>query len=158
MNADHYKTFSALNDAHYDYFASLPLFIRLPEFNAAVVHAGVFPGVSLEKQSAQHLLHIQCINPPATRSYWPSKAPVDHQFWANYYTGPERIIYGHSVLEKPLMTEWAVGVDTGAVFGGGLTALVLPEWQFVSVKSRNFGTRRNKVALYEAQNGVRMYS
>ena len=158
VNADHYKTFSALNDAHYDYFASLPLFIRLPEFNAAVVHAGVFPGVPLEKQSAHHLLHIQCINPPATKSYWPSKAPVDHTFWTNHYTGPERIIYGHSVLEKPLMTEWAVGVDTGAVFGGGLTALVLPEWQFVSVKSRNFGTRRNKVALYEAQNGVRMYS
>ncbi|MGV3622759.1 MAG: metallophosphoesterase family protein [Archangium sp.] len=133
LSPAHLFTREQLSDEHYDFFAKLPSFIRLPEFNAAVVHAGAFPGVPLEQQKPNHLLHIQNINPPGTKSYWPSKAPADFTFWTNHWKGPERLIFGHSVLDKPLVTEWAVGVDTGAVFGRGLTALVLPSWELVTL-------------------------
>lgn len=158
LSPDHQRTREALEDRHYDYFASLPLFIRLPEHRAAVVHAGCFPGVPLEQQTSHHLLHAQHLNPPATKSFWPSKAPADFRFWTNFWNGPERIIFGHTVLERPLVTEWAVGLDTGAVFGHGLTALVLPDWQLVTVPSIDRSGGRKTVALYEVQAGVRTYS
>ncbi len=158
INPDHLATARALTDAHYAWFASLPLFIRLPEFNAAVVHAGVYPGIALEAQSPHHLLHIQHINPPSPKSSWPSKAPAGHRFWSNFYQGPERIIFGHSVLDRPLLTPWVVGIDTGAVFGRGLTALVLPDWQLVTLPSRDFSHGRKTVALYDIQDGVKAFS
>jgi len=136
LSPDHLRTRRALSNDHLDYFAKLPTFIRLPEHGAVVVHAGVMPDVAIEKQDAYHLLHAQCVHPPERKSYWPSKAPRTHTFWTNHWRGPERVIFGHSVLTKPLVTEHAVGIDTGCVFGGPLTAVVLPGWQIVSVPSK----------------------
>jgi hypothetical protein len=158
LSEDHLRTRRALGDEHFAYFASLPLWLRLPEYNAAVVHAGCFPGVPLESQSPHHLLHLQHINPPSPKSFWPSKAPVTHRFWANFWQGPERIIFGHSVLSAPLVSPWAVGVDTGAVFGHGLTALVLPDWELVTVPSKDASGGKKTIALYDVMNGVKAFS
>lgn len=144
LSPDHLRTLRALEPRHLDWFATLPTFIRLPEHGAAVVHAGAYPGMPLEAQSQYHLCHAQHLKPPATKSYWPSKAPADHRFWSTLWRGPERLIFGHSVLDRPLVSEWAVGVDTGAVFGRGLTAVVLPEWELVTVPSRLAGSESKK--------------
>jgi serine/threonine protein phosphatase 1 len=145
----HVATRKQLKPIHYDYFRSLPLFIRLPEFNAAIVHAGVFPGLPLEEQSRKHLLHAQMINPvpsvlengqvgPVDRSTkWPSKAPPAWRFWTHYWTGPETIIFGHSVLNKPLVLPNAIGIDGGAVFGRKLWALELPSMQIHELESKH---------------------
>lgn len=51
-----------LDDADWAWLASLPLYIRLPAFGAAVVHAGCVPGVPLERQEARWLTHIRCVS------------------------------------------------------------------------------------------------
>lgn len=158
LSPDHLRTREALEPVHYDYFRRLPTFIRLPEHGAAVVHAGAFPGVALEAQAPNHLCHLQHIKPPLTKSYWPSKAPEGFSFWTNHWRGPERLIFGHSVLDRPLVSRWAVGLDTGAVFGRGLTALVLPGWELVSVPSSDFGGGRKTVARFPVQDGVLAFS
>jgi len=159
LSADHLRTRDALDDEHYAYFSSLPTIIRLPELGAAVVHAGAFPGVPLDQQSTHHLLHIQHIAPPATKSYWPSKAPAGHRFWANFWQGPERLIFGHTVLDRPLVTQWAVGLDTGAVFGRGLTALVLPEWRLVTLPTKDVSQAgRRTLPSFDVMDGVRAFS
>jgi hypothetical protein len=159
LSPDHLRTRDALTDRHYAYFATLPTLIRLPEANAAVVHAGAYPGVALEAQDPYHFLHIQSIKPPARKSYWPSKAPVDHRFWTNYWSGPERLVFGHSVLSQPLVTEHAVGIDTGAVYGGGLTAVVLPEWRLVTVPSPDYtGGKKRGIARYAVHGEIAAFS
>lgn len=158
LSTDHLRTRNALEDRHYAYFSDLPKLVRLPEHGAAVVHAGAYPGVPLEAQSQYHLCHIQCINPPSPKSFWPSKAPNGFTFWTNHWAGPERLIFGHSVLDQPLVTRWAVGIDTGAVFGRGLTALVLPGWELKSVKSRDSSGGKRTLATYEVHPGVRAFS
>lgn len=155
---DHQRTLAALDPRHLDYFATLPLYLRLPEYGAAVVHAGAFPGVPLEAQSPHHLLHLQYISPPSPKSHWPSKAPVGHAFWTQFWEGPERLIFGHSVLDRPLVTPWAVGVDTGGVHGRGLTALVLPDWELVTLPTRDHTGGQGKLDLFPAHGAVQIYS
>jgi len=158
LSPDHLRTRNALEPRHFAYFTRLPTFIRLPEHGAAVVHAGAYPGVPLEAQTPRHLCHIQNIKPPLPKSFWPSKAPAGFTFWTNHWQGPERLIFGHSVLDKPLITKWAVGIDTGAVYGRGLTALVLPEWELVSVPSRDSAPGRKTVARYPVHADVMAFS
>lgn len=87
-----------------------------------------------------------------------SKAPQGFSFWTNFWHGPERLIFGHSVLDRPLVTEWAVGVDTGAVFGRGLTALVLPDWELVSVPTRDHSGGRKTLPRFDVGHGVKAFS
>lgn len=169
----HAATRAQLQDHHYEYIKKLPLFIRLPEYNAAVVHAGVYPGRTLEEQDPYHLLHIQMIKPfdeqgNPTKDYstkWPSKIPdKGWKFWTHFWDGPERIIFGHSVTDKPLLTEKACGIDGGACFGHELRAVILPEWEIVSVKSSmNYGKGRrgndpNTVKMFTIHDDVRTWS
>jgi hypothetical protein len=157
---DHLETRRVLRDDDYAYFESLPLYLRIPEANAVVVHAGVLPGRPIEGQPASILLHGQCIRPPAPGSQWPSKAPADWKFWTHYWTGPERVIFGHTVLDGPLLSEWAVGIDTGCVHGRSLTAVLLPEWKLVSVPARKnyWSPKGSGVAAFPVMDGIRCFS
>jgi len=157
---DHLETRRVLEAADYEYFRSLPLYIRIPEANAVIVHAGVLPGRPLEEQPASILLHGQYIGPPAAGSQWPSKAPPDWKFWTNYWKGSERVIFGHTVLDRPLVAEWAVGIDTGCVHGRTLTAVILPEWKIVSVPARKnyWRSKGSGVAVYPVMDGVNCFS
>jgi hypothetical protein len=154
----HLETRRALEPEHLDYFAKLPFYIRLPEHNAVVVHAGMMPGKGVEEQDPYHLLHAQCIQPPSKKSYWPSKAPVTHTFWTHHWKGPERVIFGHTVFDKPLVTEYAVGIDTGCAYGRSLTAVILPAWEIVSVPARNKHRRGKDVALFPIHGDVSVFS
>ena len=158
LHPEHARTRSLLGDEHLDWFAKLPAMIDLPEHRAAVVHAGVLPGVRLADQERYHLLHVQCVRPPDKKSHWPSKAPDGYTFWARHWTGPERIIFGHTVLDRPYLGDHAAGIDTGCAFGGPLTALVLPEWRFVTVPSRQPKTKVASVASYPILPGASCYS
>lgn len=158
LSADHLATRDALTDRHHLYLAGLPLVLRLPEYNAAVVHAGAYPGIPLEQQERYHLLHIQNIKPPGRKSYWPSKAPGDFAFWTQFWRGPERLIFGHSVLSAPLVTPFAVGIDTGAVFGGGLSAVILPEWKVVTLPTRNHAGKHKRIGKYPVHGEITAFS
>jgi hypothetical protein len=116
------------------------------------------PNVAIEAQDPYHLLHAQCVAPPERRSYWPSKAPATHTFWTNHWRGPERVIFGHTVVDKPLFLPHAVGIDTGCVFGGTLTALVLPEWAIVSVPSKQPKREGRAGAKYRIHGDVHAFS
>jgi len=156
LSTDHLRTRRALEDRHYEYFAKLPLAISLPEFGAGVIHAGAMPNVALADQEPYHLLHAQCIEPPARKSFWPSKAPKTHTFWTHHWRGPERLIFGHTVIDRPLVLKYAIGIDTGCAFGLTLTALVLPGFSLVSVKSRQ--PLRRDVATYKIHGDVSAFS
>lgn len=142
----HVATRSQLKPEHFTWFRSLPLFIRIPEHNAVAVHAGVFPGRPIEAQEPRHLLHIQTIRPydkwgnPThfTKSCWPSRVPDNEDgwaFWTKFWNGPEYVVFGHSVLDKPLVTDKVAGIDGGACFGRQLHALILDTREIVTVNA-----------------------
>jgi protein phosphatase len=53
--------------------------------------------------------------------------------WANDYRGNAMVVYGHTPTIAPEWVNNTICLDTGAVFGGQLTALRYPERELVSV-------------------------
>lgn len=63
-----------------------------------------------------------------------------------------------ALLDRPLVTEWAAGLDTGAVFGRGLTALVLPDWELVTQPGRDWSGGKKALPRYPVHGEVRVFS
>ncbi|MFP6906490.1 MAG: metallophosphoesterase [Verrucomicrobiota bacterium] len=98
-----------------------PLFIRGEGFS--VVHAGKVPGEALEDSSASDLTSI--------RTWGRKEKP-----WFDYYDDPGLIVFGHWAALGGLDRPQVIGLDTGCVYGGALSALLLPERKIVRVKAR----------------------
>lgn len=178
----HVETRKQLHPEHYDWFRQLPMYVRLPQHNAVAVHAGVFPGRSIEEQTARTLLHVQMLKPYDAEgrdlhkdgkrhdsSCWPSKVPAGEEhlwkFWTNFWDGSEFVVFGHSVLDKPLITDKVAGIDGGVPFGLALHALILPERRIVTVQAKtNYSAsshrsrKRTEIATFAVHGDVKSYS
>lgn len=177
----HKDTFLQLEDQHFEWLRSLPYFIRLPEYNTVLVHAGVISQIPLEQQG-HWLMHLCNFKPPEDgkwttkiQSYWTSKAPEGARFWAELYDGSHgTVLFGHSGFDGPAWfrrtaggelrgdtTEGelrALGLDTGAVFGRTLSCVVLPDWEIVSVQARKKYLENSHINLSTLAPGIQVYS
>jgi hypothetical protein len=113
-------TIAALKPKHWEYLERLPLWIELPEHGVRIVHAGLMPGVPIERQAPRHLMYLRTLG----ESLEPSEKRGDRA-WGRLYGGPPHVVFGHNALPEPQLHAWATGVDTGCVYGGRLTAMVL---------------------------------
>jgi hypothetical protein len=119
-----------LRRADWDWLEARPLWLALGGTHL-VVHGGLVPGVPLEKQERKFLLNLRSI----TRDGEPTKT-LDGRPWGELWEGPPHVVHGHDAVRGLQQHRWATGLDTGCVYGGALTALVLPEGQLVSVPAR----------------------
>lgn len=136
VKAERQQLIDTLTDEDWAFLEALPLFLRLGperagEADTVVVHGGVVPGVAIERQDREHLLTLRSIRKDGT----PSKK-IEGRPWAAVWAGPERIVFGHDAVRGLQQEPMATGLDTGCVYGGKLTALVLPERRVVSVSAR----------------------
>lgn len=93
----------ALPDAHRRFLETLRLHHR--EGGALFVHAGIRPGVPLEAQAEDDLLWIR-------GAFLNSDG--DHG---------AVVVHGHTPTERPELLANRIGIDTGACYGGALTAV-----------------------------------
>ena len=127
-------THEKLRPEDWKYLEAMPLTFEEPELNVVCVHGGFLPDQPWQKQPAEVVTRIQVIDRdgrPAKRSDAPD-APA----WADLWSGPPFVIYGHTPRPEVYKRKWSVGIDTACVMGGALTAYVLPEKRFVQVKAR----------------------
>ena len=111
-----------LKDEDWGLLESLVAFIELPEHSVCIVHAGVLPGVSVAHQQLRVLTTM--------RSIGPGGVPLDvlHETsWAAHHTGPPHVVFGHAATAGLQVYSDATGLDSGCVYGGRLTALVLEQ-------------------------------
>ena len=91
--------------AHQAFLRNLPLMHR--EGGYAFIHAGVRPGITLDNQARDDLLR-------ARQPFLYSEA----DFGAV-------VVHGHTPAKAPVVRHNRIAIDTGAVFGGKLTCVVL---------------------------------
>ncbi len=64
------------------------------------------------------------------RGRWSADADAA-TLWGTRYAGPPHVVFGHNARAEPQLHPWATGLDTGCVYGGRLTALVLGEGEIM---------------------------
>jgi diadenosine tetraphosphatase ApaH/serine/threonine PP2A family protein phosphatase len=108
------------------YLSSLPFTINLGSH--LVVHAGVRPGVPVRRQMASDLTEMRTMGAnPSRRKGVP---------WYQVYRGRRIVLFGHWPAKAPRIALRAIGLDTGCVYGGSLTAYIIESKEFVSVAAR----------------------
>lgn len=122
---------AALSDADWEWLAALPLWIDVPEHGVLVIHGGLVPGVPIDEQQRQDLLLMRSLRPDGTGSSELGDGPL----WASRWRGPPKVIFGHDAITGLQRWRWAIGLDTGACYGGHLSALVLPEGRIVQQRA-----------------------
>ena len=94
------------------FLATRPLLHRAGSY--IFVHAGIRPGVPLIRQTRQDLITIREPFLSAAEGL-----PGGGRNWV--------VVHGHTPEVAPGVTERRIGIDTGAVLGGMLTAVVLED-------------------------------
>lgn len=124
-----------------DFLDTAVLFHRVPEHNILVVHGGIpgsmpkFPETveqveAMNSRKRKHFKTIMCTRfIDAETGHMKSlgdEAPTD-PYWAEVYDGRfGHVVFGHEAFDDGVREfPQATGIDTGAVYGNGLTAMIV---------------------------------
>jgi serine/threonine protein phosphatase 1 len=102
-----------MSETHLIFYRSLLPYHQTKDYIFA--HAGLIPGVPLKKQTIHDLLWVR------------------HEFMDSDYDFGKQVVFGHTPLSNPLIMKNKIGIDTGAVYGGKLTCVQLPEVKIYQV-------------------------
>jgi hypothetical protein len=126
------KIAKQLDDDDWAWLESLRYTIALPEHAALVVHAGLVPGVPIDRQKQDDMLTMRSIRGDGTAT----KRIDEGEPWASLWSGPPHVYFGHDAVRGLQRYPHATGLDTACVYGGRLSACLLPEREIVSVRAR----------------------
>jgi predicted phosphodiesterase len=109
------------------YLRTWPIAIDVPEQNVSAVH-----GYDLVR-----MRYLRRAGEAWKRVSKGKEQPGDVQ-WAEVWSGPRMVVYGHTPVREATFTKHALGIDTGCVYGGKLTAAVFSgdTTELVSVSAR----------------------
>lgn len=127
-------TLSVLQKADWAFLESMQLTYLSEEHDTLFVHGGFLPGIPWAGQDANTVTRIQVIDSagqPAKRADCPNG-----EVWADLWSGPPFVVYGHTPRPDIYKLKWSAGIDTACVMGGHLTAYVLPDRRFVQVRAK----------------------
>ncbi len=124
-----YALLHRLREEDWQLLAELPTFLELGEEGVCIVHAGLRPGLSIDTQDVWTLTHTRSIDSEGM----PSQRH-DHEPWARLYRGEQHVVFGHDSRLGLQLEPCATGLDTGCVYGGELSALVLAAGERVPVE------------------------
>lgn len=122
LGPSHRRLMDSLGSQDWAQLERMPLCLSLPEHDMLIVHAGIDPKLPLDSQDPWVLTHIRSIDTDGRPSHRPG-----HASWACSYQGSPHIVFGHHALASLQLHPHATGLDTGCVYGGRLTAMVLPK-------------------------------
>ncbi|MRI59256.1 MAG: protein phosphatase [Epsilonproteobacteria bacterium] len=137
-----YKELTSLDLA---YLRSLPFYLTIGMLT--IVHAGVLPSTrleSLDKKEAAKVMRVRYVDGMGGFVSLDESDPARHFWWSELYDGRYGyIIYGHQPFLNPRVDRWSFGIDTGAVYGNRLSAILFEDgdpWRYeiVSVSSTRY--------------------
>ena len=133
-NADTKALMIQLKRRDVAFLKGLPSYLQLPRDSdrpIIAVHGGLMPGIPLEEQDRRTMASIRNVLPSGapSRDFGGTFNASFGQPWATLWNGPAHVVFGHDARRRLQQHPYAWGIDTGCVYGGNLTALVLPNWE-----------------------------
>jgi bis(5'-nucleosyl)-tetraphosphatase (symmetrical) len=133
-----YEWVNSLSDEDVAWMSNLPYTISISKtmFNNdetsptehhdfIIVHAGLDPTiVDLDSQDTKTLVTVRDL-----------KVSEKSIAWAKVWQGPQIVIFGHDAKRGLQRENFAIGLDSGCCYGKTLTAIILPEMEFVTVNA-----------------------
>ena len=124
-------TLEELTTDDWKYLEAMPKFLYDAQIDTVIVHGGFLPNKPWQTQGSDLITKIQVIDKKgkaAKRSVAPDAAP-----WADYWGGNPFVVYGHTPRPRVLERKGSIGIDTGCVYGGHLTAYIIEDKSLVQV-------------------------
>ena len=168
-NPDKQNTLKQLTQEDIEYLKSLPYMHVFDDIKTIAIHGGMHYKLELWQHKGELLSRYQMICPwKPHMSKWMNKhrdgtpeEKLREEGWVRWYEvwdGEYNVVFGHTVFKDVLVhkTEvgsYCIGVDTGAVFGMKMSAVILPDMTVVEVldtpgyatmKDNNAGFRLTK--------------
>ena len=120
-----------VRDQFMQLYETAPLYLVLDQGKLVLAHAGI----KKEFIGATHKgVKTFVLYGDITGKTLPDGRP-ERRDWALKHPGDPIIVYGHTPVHEPRIKNNTYNIDTGAVFGGKLTALQYPDLTFISVPS-----------------------
>ncbi|KAF7712429.1 Ser-Thr protein phosphatase family protein [Penicillium ucsense] len=138
-----YRTASQLSVSQREWLAKLPLMLRLSlpldrqstlGHNLVIVHAGLVPGVALEKQDPYNIIHMRSlkrIEGDDGSRFEPLEEFGEEGWAAEWDRWQERcetrstVIFGHDAKRRLQLGNYSIGLDSACLYGFQLSALVI---------------------------------
>ena len=120
----HLDVAQSLDDDDWALLEATPVTHVLEGHRTLVVHAGLVPGVAIEEQDPAMMMRIRSVGARGEAHDHGGAVP-----WGARWIGPPHVVFGHAASLEPQLHPWATGIDTGCVYGGYLTAMVLGQGQ-----------------------------
>jgi hypothetical protein len=121
LSSSHRTIVDELSPEDWQVLEQLPLFVDVPEHGIVVAHAGIDPRLPISEQDPWIVTHVRSIDDHGEPSEkWGTP-------WGKSYAGPTHVVFGHNAQKAPQLHPFATGLDTGCVYGGKLTAMILPD-------------------------------
>ena len=142
LKAYDFETLAQLTEADWSFLQQARPYYHLPQQQVVVVHGGFLPNQPWQTQSIGITTQIQVIGSDgqATKRSQAPEAPAWACEWARGWTEADIsrpfVIYGHTPRPEIFHQIGSIGIDTGCVYGGHLTAYILEENRCIQVPAR----------------------
>lgn len=126
INEEKMSVYKKLSQEDMNYLEQAPFFLKID--NTTILHAGITNKINLEnatKKELELLTRIREVDKNENMMHL-GKSEYGSNFWSEVYDGSQGVIvYGHNIFSKPKIDKYSFGIDTGCVYGGKLTALIV---------------------------------
>jgi hypothetical protein len=135
------STAISLSKHQLDWLASLPLILRvkipqdLPSslgHTLLIAHAGLVPNIPPEEQDPHAVMHMRSlVRTPDEDRLTPAETRGDEGWivewdrWQEQLTAKTTVVFGHDAKRRLQLGRYAIGLDSGCLYGGQLSALVI---------------------------------
>ena len=143
LDSDEQSIIDNLDNNDIEYLKNMPLFLRFKDIT--VLHGGIQNHQNLNnltKKEKSKMLRLRYLDTDNNFIAY-GKEKEDSTFWADIYDGNQGfIVYGHQWFDEVKQNEFALGIDTGCVYGNKLSAIIfdnynIENFKIISVKANN---------------------
>jgi serine/threonine protein phosphatase 1 len=132
------ESLDSLTDDDIEYLLSLPVIISWDD--VVVVHGGIDHRKPFVEHTLANLLNTRSLVPDAS---------YERPYWFETRRELPRAFFGHTVLATAFDSSHAVGLDTGCVYGGQLTAYDYHAAELISVDPPETHVSRSADSIVE---------